>query len=538
MNIVIRQVKEVFYYIKQYKKKSIITGLFQIIVWGLQAFLQILMIKTFDYAIKLESNFFLIYTLISIMVWGLYFFMNYVLSVYQGRLIIKLNTKLRRNIFKNLMVKNISDYYKKDSGEYLSKLTTNIKHIESFAWNPFFNGIGRVGQILWSIFFLAYLDISLIYLSIFTLIIMFFLPKFFEKNLEELGAKYSEILSNTTYKLKDILAGFSIFKYFNREQEFLYLGDKSSNLIEESSYKLEISKNKTGLIIAFINVIMQLLSDLVIMILVLKGRLSVSVLAGGCNLIAGVSNGFNELNQSRISISTCKKYLRETQLQKTKKENKKSNLQLNNKIDVRDLTFNFDDKKLFHKLNITFYIGKKHLIVGKSGVGKSTLLKLILGWYKNYEGEILFDGKNINNFSEEDINLKIGYIDQNVYLFNDTIKNNITLYERFNSSKIEKALIDSSMLEDIKQMPGGLDTLVGENGNKISGGQKQRVAIARALLYGKLVLFVDEGTSSLDEYNSKIIEEALLNNDSLTLVYIAHRISDENRNKFDYVIKL
>ncbi len=132
----------------------------------------------------------------------------------------------------------------------------------------------------------------------------------------------------------------------------------------------------------------------------------------------------------------------------------------------------------------------------------------------------------------------MSFIEQNVFLFNTTIRDNITLGEDFSDEQMEKALAGSALAGDLAAMPLGLDTPVGENGSGLSGGQKQRVAIARALIHNRSVLLIDEGTSALDRANADIVEESLLANPSLTLVLVSHHLAPERRRQFTRVYDL
>ena len=177
-------------------------------------------------------------------------------------------------------------------------------------------------------------------------------------------------------------------------------------------------------------------------------------------------------------------------------------------------------------------------LVGESGCGKSTLLKILLGWLPGYQGKVLYDERDVRDYTPEQLQQKMSYIEQNVFLFNTTIRENITLGEHFTDEQMEKALRDSALAGDLANMPKGLDTPVGEEGNALSGGQKQRVAIARALINNRSILLVDEGTSALDQKNADIVEKSLLSNPDLTLILISHHLSDERKAQFDHVYEL
>jgi len=130
----------------------------------------------------------------------------------------------------------------------------------------------------------------------------------------------------------------------------------------------------------------------------------------------------------------------------------------------------------------------------------------------------------------------IAYIDQEVRLFDGSIRENIALGREFSQQQLEDALRESALENDLARMPQGLDTMVGEGGKLLSGGQRQRIAIARALLQQRMALLVDEGTSALDQENASVIEESLLRNEKLTLIMVSHHLDPQRRQKFDQVV--
>ena len=208
-------------------------------------------------------------------------------------------------------------------------------------------------------------------------------------------------------------------------------------------------------------------------------------------------------------------------------------------ITVEDVSFCYDEKKpvLVH-MDAQFKKGGKYALTGPSGCGKSTLLKILLGWLPEYRGTVRYDGQDVRAFTPEQLQQQMSYIEQDVFLFNTTIRENITLGETFTEEQLEKALRDSALAGDLAQMPQGLDTPVGEEGSALSGGQKQRVAIARALIHDRSILLVDEGTSALDQKNADIVEKSLLSNPDLTLILISHHLSEQRKAQFDRVYQL
>lgn len=198
------------------------------------------------------------------------------------------------------------------------------------------------------------------------------------------------------------------------------------------------------------------------------------------------------------------------------------------KIELKNVNFSyFEGQPVLKDLNINFESGKMTAIVGKSGSGKTTILSLISKLYDTDSGEILLDGKNINTLTEQTIHSNIGEISQSPYIFNASIRQNLLFVKPdATEEELEKALKDAQILGDIKKMPNGMDSEIGENGIKLSGGQKQRVAIARLILSNSKVIVFDEATSALDNTSqNKIVKMLEKLKKTRTIIIVAHRLS-------------
>ena len=262
----------------------------------------------------------------------------------------------------------------------------------------------------------------------------------------------------------------------------------------------------------------------------------------GCpsNLCGSVYGGLCQIIRLQLSFSASKPYFDKITVHAGEVSQSESRLPaLQQGITVEDVSFCYDEKKpvLVH-MDAQFKKGGKYALTGPSGCGKSTLLKILLGWLPEYRGTVRYDGQDVRAFTPEQLQQQMSYIEQDVFLFNTTIRENITLGETFSEEQLEKALRDSALAGDLAQMPQGLDTPVGEEGSALSGGQKQRVAIARALIHDRSILLVDEGTSALDQKNADIVEKSLLSNPDLTLILISHHLSEQRKAQFDRVYQL
>ncbi|EEU6111254.1 ABC-type lipopolysaccharide transporter PglK, partial [Campylobacter jejuni] len=181
---------------------------------------------------------------------------------------------------------------------------------------------------------------------------------------------------------------------------------------------------------------------------------------------------------------------------------------------------------LFKNLNLNIKKGEKIAFIGESGCGKSTLVDLIIGLLKPKEGQILIDEQELNANNTKNYRQKIGYIPQNIYLFNDSIAKNITFGDAVDEEKLNRVIKQANLEHFIKNLPQGVQTKVGDGGSNLSGGQKQRIAIARALYLEPEMLVLDEATSALDtQSEAKIMDEIYKISKDKTMIIIAHRLS-------------
>ena len=194
-------------------------------------------------------------------------------------------------------------------------------------------------------------------------------------------------------------------------------------------------------------------------------------------------------------------------------------------IAVRHLEYAYEEgKPVLCDVNMEMDAGGCYALVGGSGSGKSTILNLLMASSKNYQGQILYDGKELKGISTGSLYDLVSIIQQNVFVFNSTIRDNITMFSRFSEDEIDRAARLSGLKKLIDEK--GADYLCGENGSGLSGGERQRISMARALLRRTPVLLVDEATASLDAETSFEVLDAILKLDGYTRVIVTHDLEE------------
>lgn len=362
----------------------------------------------------------------------------------------------------------------------------------------------------------------------------------FQKETGRRKKEYSNSLSNFTTKIKDIFSGFEVIKSFNIEEKIREDFNSSNNAVENKKY----SSSKME---ATVNSLSEFFGSLVFFVplglgtyLVLKGNFTVGGMLTSVQLMNYIVNPI--LNYSAI-VNKIKgiKPINE-KIEKIVEKNKVSDKgleknSLKNSIQFKNLSFSYnEDRQILQNINLNINKGEKVAIVGRSGSGKSTLLKLVLRYYENYNGEILIDNIENRNLKISSTYELISIIQQNVFMFDDSIEANIALYGDYTDDEINKAIINSGLLNLIETLPHGSKSSVGENGSNLSGGEKQRISIARALIKNTPVLLLDEATASLDSETSYEIESSILDIEDLTSIVVTHKLNQELLKRYDKIV--
>ena len=210
----------------------------------------------------------------------------------------------------------------------------------------------------------------------------------------------------------------------------------------------------------------------------------------------------------------------------------------NDKIEFKDVEFHYENNEqiILSDINLTFKKNGKYLIVGPSGGGKSTLLKLLRKYFNPTKGQITIDGHDLKDIKKEQYFSLIANIEQQVFIFEDTVKNNLTLYKEYTDEDINEAIDASGLREFVNNLPEGLDTVIYDNGKNISGGERSRLVIARALLSKASILFMDEAFASLDMERAREIEKTILALKNITVINVSHVIFRNTRDLYDRVL--
>lgn len=470
-------------------------------------------------------------------IWLVALVIYYFSGVTQANLFRKLRNELRDNISRKIANIDYEEFYKKDSGNYVSWLTNDVEQISEQAFSGFFSVVENLGTAIFSLVAMMLLNFYIGLIAIVLFAILTFAPQLLGKLMAGVSKDRSEGQERFVESSKEIIMGHNVFRLYNLFQELTKRINKSSNDIEDVLYKYAKMDKFVSLSVLGFNLIGQVAILVGTIVFVIKGMapigavLAVGNLAG--SFFSGVGSVIGGITNVKASKPVFEKF--EGLVAETKDMIDIADVQ---NIEVTDLSFSYGDKKILNNFNGNFKKGEKYALIGESGSGKSTLAKILLGFLKNYEGNILIDKTELTKIKPTSLYKNISYIDQSVYLFNGSIRDNICLGEKFSDSEVLEALAKSSLLDFVENSKLGLDTLIEENGKNLSGGQRQRLALARAFIRKINFLIIDEGTSALDEKNALEIEDKLMDSKDIGVVIITHHLRDSLREKLDGVYNI
>ena len=447
---------------------------------------------------------------------------------------------LRTDIFSKIIDKDIKDFSLDNSGKYISILYNDIKMIEDNFLNNIFQVIASILSFSISIAVLFYISPLVVIFIILFGVLGFVIPNALSKKLVIAKNDYSTNLEEITSVTKDLFSGFEVIKGFN-------ISKKINQVFKYNSNNVETSKRKYSIIEAIIRGFSISFSVTIYLgVLILGGYLmyhnritvgtAIIIIQLSTHIVGPVKTSISLINQIK-SVSLIAKKIEDI-LKSSSEDIEENNLEnFNNCIEINNLSFSYnEERKAIDNINLTFEKNKKYAIVGESGCGKSTLIKLLMRYYNDYEGNIKIDDNDLRYIYSSDLYKNMSMIQQNVFMFDDTIKENIKLFANYSDEKVIKACKRSGIYNLIERLPNGIDSLVGENGSKLSGGEKQRIAIARSLINDTQILILDESTSALDNETAYNLESSLLELDDLTLIVVTHKLIKNILLNYDEII--
>ena len=459
--------------------------------------------------------------------------LRYFVNYYGHIMGVRMQAEMRKDLFVHLEKLPFSYYDENETGNIMTRMVSDLNDVSELAHhgpeNIFISGF----MIIWSFAYLCSINLYLTLIIFICVPILVSISLMLRKRMRDAFAESRKEVAVINSTLENSISGIRVTKAFTnseKELEKFQVGNNGFVKARRKAYKaMSQFSSSTGFVTDMMNVVLLLAGGF----FVYKKYINFADLTAFMlcvNLFIGPVNtliGFMEQYQNG---QTGFKRFYDIITTEVEKDDEDA-VELNNvkgEIKFNNVTFRYNEKKeILHNLSINIESGEKLALVGPSGGGKTTICHLIPNFYSIESGEIIIDGIPINKIKRESLRKNIGIVQQDVFLFNGTIRENI-LYGNLDATEEEiiEAAKKANIHDYVMTLPDGYETNVGERGVKLSGGQKQRLSIARVFLKNPKILILDEATSALDNTTEILIQSALEKLcEGRTTIVVAHRLS-------------
>lgn len=463
-------------------------------------------------------------------------FSNYILNLYSK----KTMATLKNDIMNSILDWSIFRFRKTNTAAYISILNNDVKMFQQYYVSAVPYAIARLCSLTVAVILLVQISPIVAIVVILVNFLPFLVPTVIGDKLSRAKTKSVEAAEKYNIDIKDIFSGFEAIKSMNVKNLIL----KKHRIINNSAQDEEFKSNN----ISTLSWVMSMCTTELVVILtliittffVLNGKITVGAMIMSIQLANQVVNPVLLLSEQYTHFKEMKDVNKRIQnvlcAEPDVSENKIELTEKFDSITLNDVSFTYNGgtSSALQGISLKLEKGKKYALIGRSGSGKSTLLKLLQGYYEDYTGDICINGRSISDLKKECIFKYISVIQQDVFLFDDSLKNNITLYQNYTDDDINKAIANAGLSE--KVLENGLDYHISEGGGNLSGGEKQRIALARASIRKTPILILDEATANLDNIIEEEIYTSVLKEKETMSIVVTHKLNDNILKQMDKII--
>ena len=464
---------------------------------------------------------------------------NAVYRAVYARFLQRAMQQYRDYAFSRLTQKSLRSFSKEGTALYVSALTNDCTSIENNYLAATFTLIELLFCFLGALIMMLYYSPVMLVLAV----ALSFLPVAVSmtagNRLTEQEKEISKKNERFVSIVNELLSGFPVIKSFRAETQASRLFSQRNEQAEEAKKNKRRTEQLISLLANDAGIIAQMGIFLAGAWLAISGKgVTAGVVIVFVQLMNYILNPISQVpllwSNRKAAIALMEK-LSDALSENVREEGREKLNGFSEKIEVKDLTYGYEpESHVLKDLDVQFDEGKSYAIVGGSGSGKSTLLNLLMGSSSNYQGEICIDGVSIKNIESESLYQLMTSVQQNVFVFNDTIRNNVTMFHEFPDKEVTLALERSGLSEFIEKR--GEEFVCGENGANLSGGERQRISIARALLRKSPILLVDEATAALDAATARAVSFSILNLVGMTRIVVTHRLEEAILRRYDKIL--
>lgn len=443
--------------------------------------------------------------------------------------------------FKKLIGKSISSFRDESAAGYLSALTNDAASIETNYLAQMLAMITKAVTFIGALLLMCRYSLLMTAIAAGLTVLPLIASLLTGNRLQTVESRVSERNGEFTAALSDCLAGFTVVKNFKAEREIFRLFAQSNKALEHEKFTGRRIKTLVGMIGAVTGIFAQLGVFIAGVYLSMKGG---SMTPGAVVLFVNLMNFIISPIAELPGLLACRKAalglvdkLAAALERSSSREGSETLNRLEHGIRLENVSFAYEPgKTVLHGINAEFEAGRAYALVGGSGSGKSTLLNLLMAAETNYSGHILADGIELSDISTESLYGTMAAIQQNVFVFNASIKDNVSMFRDFPKTEMDEAIARAHLGALIRER--GEDYLCGENGSGLSGGEKQRISIARSLLKKSSVLLADEVTAALDAQTAHRVSSDILDLQGITRIVVTHTLEESLLRRYDKIFVL
>lgn len=443
--------------------------------------------------------------------------------------------------FKKLIGKSISSFRDESAAGYLSALTNDAASIETNYLAQMLAMITKAVTFVGALLLMCRYSLLMTAIAAGLTVLPLIASLLTGNRLQTVESRVSERNREFTAALSDCLAGFTVVKNFRAEREIFRLFAQSNKALEHEKFTGRRIKTLVGMIGAVTGIFAQLGVFIAGVYLSMKGG---SMTPGAVVLFVNLMNFIISPIAELPGLLACRKAalglvdkLAAALERSSSREGSETLNRLEHGIRLENVSFAYEPgKTVLHGINAEFEAGRAYALVGGSGSGKSTLLNLLMAAETNYSGHIFADGIELSDISTESLYGTMAAIQQNVFVFNASIKDNVSMFRDFPKTEMDEAIARAHLGALIRER--GEDYLCGENGSGLSGGEKQRISIARSLLKKSSVLLADEVTAALDAQTAHRVSSDILDLQGITRIVVTHTLEESLLRRYDKIFVL
>ena len=462
--------------------------------------------------------------------------LSYISSVIKARFITNAKQEVKHRLFAKMMHMDTGNLSRiASSGQYISIFTNDMTLLE----NRYFE---QIISLVGNLFSLVILGSSLFVLNVKLAIVIsgfglltFFIPMIYSKTLNRKNLLYSDSLSYFTQRMKEFMVAYPMIKNYSIEPQISRVFNEINRGTEKARFESEATlalANNTGQMLSWF---MQFIGVGLGLVLVAKGEILIGTVIAAQSFASDIANPLQGILQNINNIRSVNDLVKKMEsLTEIKEDELKETVEFDESLPM-DIEFDkysltLDDSKIIDDFSFTFKEGKKYLVVGLNGSGKSTIFKSLKKWYDPTSGTIRINNRDISSLTSEQLSSKISYLNENVSLISGTVKDNIVLFrDTYTEEEINRVIKEA-------QIKIELDRVIIDEGRNISSGETRRIEIARSLLGKVKVIIFDEVVSTLDIETAYEIEKMVLGFKDQTVVFVSHNFSGKLIKEYDEIL--